>query len=190
MVSYEEEKFDIVDANDISTGRLTTKKEAHEKGYPHRVAAVLVFNQGREIYVQEHRLLNRLLDHSVGGHVSAGESYFQAAKREAKEELGLDLELEEIATSIPTLVKDPRPEFQNIKHFYGVYKTVAPNRWKFENTDEVDSLIEMDLDEVIDLMNNQPERFLNGFFITLSAYLKSISYPKKIKAYGKNWGEL
>jgi len=184
------EMFDIVDENDHPTGRLTTKEESHKKGYPHRVAAVLVFRENGKLLVQEHRLINRLLDHSVGGHVDAGETYYEAAVRETKEELGLEAKLEEVALGVPTPVKDPRPEFQNIIHTYGVYKTVVPDSWQFKETEEVDSLIEMDLGQAINLMNSHPERFLNGFFITLTAYLKHIGDNRKITAFGKSWGVL
>lgn len=185
-----DELFDIVDEKDMPTGKFTTKQEAHSKGYPHRVAAVLVFRKNGAILVQEHKLMGRLLDHSVGGHVAAGEAYIDAANRETEEELGLKIRLQEIALSAPTIAKDPRPEFQGITHFYGVYKAVVSDSWQLKPTEEVDSIIEMRLDECIDLMNNNPEKFLNGFFISLSAYLDRINYPKKIRAFGKKWGEM
>jgi len=185
-----EEKFDVVNEKDEPTGQIVSKKEAHEKGYPHRVVAVLVFRENGRLMIQEHKLMRKLLDHSVGGHVSAGESYKSAVYREAKEELDLDVELEEIALSVPTKTKDPRPEFQNIIHFYGVYKANVPDNWVFSETEEVNSLLEMSLEEVVGMMNSNPDRFLNGFFITLTAYLKKIHSPLQINAYGQNWGEL
>lgn len=187
MVEY----FDIVDDNDQPTGELTTKLEAHKYPIPHRVSAVLVFTQPNKILVQEHQIMGRLLDHSVGGHVSAGESYFEAAQRETKEELGLvDTRLEKVALSVPTKSRDPRPQFSIINHFYGVYKTKVPAGWNFEETEEVDSLMEMGVDEIIDDMNSNPEKYLSGFFITLNVYLKSINHPKRVRAYGLDWGEL
>lgn len=185
-----QEQFDIVDEKDKPTGQLVAREDAHAKGYPHRVVAVLVFRENGKLLVQEHRLMKRLLDHSVGGHVSAGESYFQAATRETQEELSLTSELEEISLGVSSTAKDPRPEFQSIIHFYGVYRAVVPDSWKFKETEEVDSLIEMELQEIVDMMNNYPGRFLDGFFITLTAYLKNINSPLKITAFGKNWGEL
>ncbi|MBA3757963.1 NUDIX domain-containing protein [Candidatus Saccharibacteria bacterium] len=184
------EHFDVVDENDLPTGAITTKEEAHNNAIPHRVVAVLVFTPAGKLIIQEHRSFNRLLDHSVGGHVSAGESYAEAASREVREELDLTVELKEVALSVPAFGKDPRPQFSNIIHFYGVYKTEIPGDWKFVENDEVDSIIEMTIDEVVDDMNNNPEKYLNGFFATLDAYLKSISSQKRIKAFGQDWSEL
>jgi isopentenyl-diphosphate Delta-isomerase len=183
-----EEQFDIVDESDRPTGTLTTKKEAHAKGYPHRVVAVLVLRENGKLLIQEHKLINRLLDHTVGGHVSAGETYLRAAIRETKEELDLKTNLEEIAIGVSAKVKDPRPEFQKITHFYGVYKAVVPNNWHFKPTEEVDSIIELDVENTVKMMEENPEKFLSGFFITLAAYLKKINSPLRVFAYGQNWG--
>ena len=47
----------------------------------------------------------------------------------------------------------------------------------------------MKVEDVVELMNTQPDKFLQGFMTTLGAYLHSIKSPLKISAYGKNWGE-
>ncbi len=184
------ELFDIVDQNDQPTGKTTDKVAAHRDGILHRVAAILVFTDSGELLIQEHKSHGRLWDHSVGGHVQAGESYSAAAKRELDEELGLDLPLEEIKTGVPTLNIDPRPQYKNGKHFYGVYTCSVPSDWVHKETEEVDRLIAMPVAEVVKIMNSEPEKFLNGFFITLSTYLNSINSDLKIKAFGQNWGEL
>ena len=82
------EVLDRVDENDKVIGQ-TTKDEAHKYAHIHRVAAVFVFAQDGNLYVQEHIKTGNAYDHSVGGHVLRGESYDEAAKREAEEELDI-----------------------------------------------------------------------------------------------------
>ncbi len=185
-----EEQFDVVDINNRPTGELTTKDNAHKLGTPHRVAAVHVFTKSDIMLVQLHKNHGRLRDHSIGGHVSAGETYLQAAIREAQEELGINTKLEEVALGVGKKVVDPRPEFSKIIHIYGVYKTYAPPGWKFEPNEEVDSLIEMKVEDLVKDMNSHPENYLSGFLISFDAYLSKINHPKRIRAYGQNWGEL
>jgi len=81
------ELVDRVDKNDNIIGQ-TTKEEAHQNAYIHRVAAVFCFDPEGKLLVQ-HRKKDGLFDHSVGGHVGLGEAYEAAAEREMKEELGI-----------------------------------------------------------------------------------------------------
>jgi isopentenyldiphosphate isomerase len=65
-----------------------SRAEAHKNGTPHRIAVIYVENPKGKILVQV-RMPGRL-DHSSAGHVDPGEEYIDTAKRELKEELGMD----------------------------------------------------------------------------------------------------
>src|SRR5680860_957217 len=91
------ELFDIVDKDDNIIG-TTEKKTAHETGQLHRVGAVFVFNKQGLLYVQVHKSSGGLYDHSIGGHISKGESYEEGIKREAMEELGITQSLSKLST--------------------------------------------------------------------------------------------
>jgi len=159
------ELFDLVDQNDRVVG-TTDKKMAHTLGQLHRVAAVFVFNQSGELYVQVHSSDGKW-DNSVGGHVSKGETYAQAAVREAKEELGIDQPLEEIATS---LMGDEHPHMQ---HFFGLYTCVADASWEFIPNDEVHEIFPMSVDAIRRAMITEPEeRFTRGFRIMMDEYVR------------------
>lgn len=158
------ELFDLVDQDDKVVG-TTDKATAHTEGQLHRVAAVYVFDQAGRLYVQVHKKSGGLYDNSVGGHVSQGETYEQAAYREAKEELGIDQPLEYLAT----FYSDEWPEIQ---HMFGLYSCVADPNWKFEPNDEVEEIIPMSLSDIQELMIAQPERFTNGFINTMKKYLE------------------
>jgi len=93
------EYFDVVDEQDAVTGSGPSTECVH-KGLLHRAVLVFLTNPQGQVYLQKRA--NHLLFYpghwsaSVTGHVSSGETYLQAAKREVKEELGVDGELKEL----------------------------------------------------------------------------------------------
>jgi len=93
-----EELFDIVDGDDNVIGQATRRECHAEPALIHRAAFVLVFNDRGEILWQERSLSKDVNPGqwvtSVSGHVNAGESYEEAAVRETREELGVDLPVE------------------------------------------------------------------------------------------------
>jgi isopentenyldiphosphate isomerase len=87
-----DEVLDIVDERDRVVGRAT-RAEAYAKRLRHRCAFVLVHDDQGRIFVHR-RTAEKLVfpsryDMFVGGTVLAGESYDEAAHREAEEELGV-----------------------------------------------------------------------------------------------------
>lgn len=86
------EKVDLVDENDKVIG-VCDKDEAHEKKLLHRIVLGIAVNSENKIFIIKRAIARKsgpgLLDASIGGHVSSGESYEQAIKREGKEELGI-----------------------------------------------------------------------------------------------------
>ncbi|MDA3899069.1 MAG: NUDIX domain-containing protein [Spirochaetes bacterium] len=95
MPVISEEYFDIVDDNNVVTGRAA-RSECHGKPeLAHRAVHVLVFNSAGELYLQKRSLQKDVQpgkwDTSVGGHLLVGESYEHAAVREMREELGIQV---------------------------------------------------------------------------------------------------
>ncbi|MEV4202733.1 NUDIX hydrolase [Micromonospora globbae] len=87
-----DELLDIVDEHDHVVGQAR-RSEAYARRLRHRCAFVLARDADGRIFV--HRRTDRklvfpsLYDIFVGGVVGAGESYDEAARREAEEELGV-----------------------------------------------------------------------------------------------------
>ena len=159
------ELFDVVNRRDEVIG-TTDKKTAHETGQLHRIAAVFVFNQKGELYIQVHHRDGKW-DHSVGGHVSKGETYAEAAAREAKEELGIAQPLEELATALSG------EEYPNEQHLFGLYTCVAAPSWKFIPNEEVSVIFPMTLTAIRRAMIEEPEtRFTRGFRIMMAEYVR------------------
>lgn len=146
----------------------TDKPTAHRNKQLHRVAAVYVFNDRGELYVQVHKASGGLYDHSVGGHVSKGEDYATAANRETDEELGIKQPL----THLSTFYSD-----EGIyQHMFGLFECMADQAWHFVPNDEVEEIIPMKLNNIRNLMKTNPEKFTGGFINTMRVYcrLKSI----------------
>jgi len=90
------EKLDVLDEYGFRKGYQLPRKEIHEKGELHRAVHLYVFNKNGSSLLLQKRSAN--VDHypnkysiSVVGHVNAGESSYQAARRELKEELNLKI---------------------------------------------------------------------------------------------------
>ena len=157
------ELFDLVDEKDNVVG-VTDRLTAHSTKQLHRVAAVYVFNDAGELYVQVHKSSGGLYDHSVGGHVSQGETYDIAAQREADEELGIKQPLQELTTFYS--------DEGIYLHMFGLFECITDSSWNFVPNDEVEEIIPMKLDDIRQLMASNPEKFTGGFINTMLEYRK------------------
>lgn len=88
---------DVVDKNDKVIG-TAPKTDVYKKGLSNRIVHIFVINPDLgEIFIQKRGATVRYLPNhyctSAGGHVMAGEDYSNAAQREMKEEIGLDVDL-------------------------------------------------------------------------------------------------
>ncbi len=75
------------------------KFEAHRKGLIHKGVCVWIMNSKNEILLQtrnSHVKFPNMMDISFSGHIKAGESSLEAAIREGKEELGIDLDIDKL----------------------------------------------------------------------------------------------
>jgi 8-oxo-dGTP pyrophosphatase MutT (NUDIX family) len=77
---------------------------------------------------------------SAGGHVASGETYEQAAKRELKEECGID-------TEIMLVYQDIYFHEKNLKKFLSIFKTVYDKPLAMKN-DEVERIEFFGIDRI------------------------------------------
>ena len=93
------------------TGEKMPKSVAHKLGIWHRSIHIMIISTDRTKTLLQKRAATKPLypnmwDIAVGGHISAGETPLEAAKRELEEELGLNMleyEIEEVDHSIEEL---------------------------------------------------------------------------------------
>lgn len=95
------ELIDIVDENGNFTGEVLEKEKAHDRNLLHNEIACFVINSNKEILLQKRSMNKRFNPGKWGlcaGHVDSGESLEDATIREIKEEIGLDVTVDELHT--------------------------------------------------------------------------------------------
>lgn len=124
-----EERFDVLDAQGNKTGRTKPRSAVHRDGDWHRAVDIWVVNRQGEVLLQLRSLEKDSYpnhwDISCGGHVVAGEDSLSAAINELKEELGLDVQPQELQYLLTwrTVNDRPKPGFINnsFKDLYILY---------------------------------------------------------------------
>lgn len=159
-----------VDEHDNELG-IISRKEAHAKGLRDRIVVVFLVNPDGQILVTQ-RAKGGRLDHSAAGHVDPGEDYLTAAKRELKEELGIEVELIELGKVISNEI-DSESNYRTIRHAFKVYECHAePGELA---KDEVKSVFWADPKEIWFKMQYDPQNevYCGGFKASLEFYLKN-----------------
>ncbi len=131
---------DVVDETDSAID-FAPSLGVYEKGIPHRVVVVLVFNPKGEVLVEKRSLGKEPypghFNSAVSGKVKLGESYVECARRKLSEEIGAGgLELEE--------VRKLRIKIGNAKVFLQLYRTVFSGKPRL-NEKEAEELMWMPL---------------------------------------------
>ena len=89
----QQELFDVVNASDEVIGQAT-RGEVHRRGLMHRAVHIFVFNSAGGLYLQKRSQTKDrhpgCYDSSASGHQDAGEDADTCARRELREELGLE----------------------------------------------------------------------------------------------------
>lgn len=105
----DQEYFDIVDENGKLTGEQVTRAEAHTKGIWHRTVHLYLFHKAGDDFAFLMHLRANTKDLNpnkwgtrFGGHVLAGMSIEDTARRELQEEVGLDLKNYKVLTGVVT----------------------------------------------------------------------------------------
>ncbi len=113
-----DELIDIYDENNKHIG-TAMKREAQKKGLWHRGVHVWVHSRGKvllQLRSKDKKFFPDMWDVSAAGHIGAGESIIDAAVRETKEELGIEVSKEDL-------------EFHTIKKFEIRYDSLVVNEF-------------------------------------------------------------
>lgn len=121
--SLDGEYLDVLDAQGKATGQHKARNAIHRDGDWHRSFHLWVVREGRYVIFQR-RAKSKIvapdkIDTSVAGHLQAGETVLDAL-REAEEELGLYVEIQDIAYLHSAQVEHRYPDVHN-REFQEVY---------------------------------------------------------------------
>lgn len=167
------ELFDICDCKGNPTGKVTERSVAHTTGTIHRTAHIWIVRQmgdGSWQVLLQKRSLEKdsfpgCLDTSSAGHVSAGDECLESARRELKEELGIDALEEELAYVGYFDDGDVIAEFNGkpfhdheIAFVYVYQKEISIDQLTLQK-EEVDSVHWMDYNECRSLVAAGDKRF-------------------------------
>lgn len=149
-------KIVVVDENDVVIG-AEYMRIAVEKGLIRRASRVYVFNESGQLLIQQRstKVAKPLMfDQSAAGHVDEGETYEEAARRELKEELGLEgYGLTVVATS-----------FRDCDFYNGIYKITIPNSTSINfDREELTHVMWWSPEQVDEALAKTPEKFTPAF---------------------------
>lgn len=154
-----DEYIDIVTHEGKPTGRTALKSEIHKNGWYHNTIHVWLFNKEGQLLLQQRshkkKIHPLLWDVSAAGHIDAGETFVEAALRETQEELGLELDANQL-NKIGTFLHENNYEKIQDNEFHQVFiaelkvdlKDLVPQ------ADEVEALKLVSFSEFEVLLNN------------------------------------
>lgn len=163
------EYIDILNADGSPTGKKISKPDIHTQGHYHNTAHVWFYNSNSDILLARRSaskaIYPLLWDVSVAGHVDSGETITQAAVRETREEIGIEISeglLEKIGVytcfqSYPNGIKD-----NEFHHTYIARIDYDPNDFNLD-INEVEQVKFVSISQFRELLENSDT---NGHFIS------------------------
>ncbi len=149
-----EEFFDVLNENGNYTGKVESRKKCHKEGLWHKAVVVFIINSKNQVLLQRRspnkRMWPNMWDVTAGGHVLAGEFGFQSIIREAKEELGIELDKNEmifLGASISTNIKGDIVN-KHFNEYYVVNKDLDEKKLTLQK-EEVSEVKWINKDEII-----------------------------------------
>lgn len=166
------ELITAVDKNDRVLCYLPSKP-IHAQELRHREIVVYLINAAKQILVQKRD--GGYLDHSVAGHVRKKETYLQAALREIKEEVGLNLKTRDIKRlgKFYHRTFSPQKRYYN-NRFFALYVVRHPVELKDAhiNKREMEELEPISVSQIKTIMKRDSSRCKGGFLVSFPLFLK------------------
>lgn len=159
------EYYDIVNDKDEVVGKVSENERNTIKANQFRVINIIIENEEGKILVPKRssnrRIFPNCYDFSVGGFVSSGETYEQAAYRELEEELGIkNVTLKKIAYL--------NPYYSDSNTFQTVYSLKYDKEVLDYDKNGIEKIFYMTKEEIKDLMNKSPELFKSDYFCVMN----------------------
>ena len=154
------ELIEIVDENGDFTGQIMDKEEAHDKNLLHNEVGIFIINDDGKVLLQKRSANKRFAPNKWGlcaGHVDAYETLEDAAIREIKEEVGLDVSYEEL---IPYGEREITISDSNshITYFYYVKCNKKEDEFIIQE-EELSEVKWFNIDEIITMIKDEKTSF-------------------------------
>ena len=143
------ELLDIYDSNGKVTGRQIVRGDKTVKLSPDEhiaLAVIFIENSKGEFLIQKSSIEKGSEYGTTGGHVDSGETPFEAIKREVKEELGINVDNEDIKELGYMLYDIP------LRYMFYLNKDIDINDIKVQ-TEEVEFVKYMSIDEINEIID-------------------------------------
>ena len=119
------ENFDVLDSNGNKTGEIKSRNNVHKDGDWHRSVYIILINKESQIILQKRSAAKEsypdMWTISASGHLSAGESSEETAVKELEEELGIDVNKEQLEYLFTIQVQEVPTEGFEDNEFSDVY---------------------------------------------------------------------
>ncbi len=154
-----EEYFDVLNERGEYTGKVESREKCHKEGLWHKAVAIFIVNSKNQVLLQKRSPLKKLWpntwDITAGGHVLAGEFGFEAVIREIKEELGVELNKNDITFLGSSISYNIKGDIVNnhFNEYYIVNEDIDETKLKLQE-DEVSEVKWIDEDEIVKRIEN------------------------------------
>lgn len=170
------EYFYVVNEDDEVIGKAS-RDECHESNkLIHRSVYIFVLNPKNEIFIQRRSLHKDLYPGyytgSATGHVDFGEDYDDAARRELKEELGIDGSLKRLCKF---------KSFSDVEREISVLYLCQYNGPINFDKEEITEGLFLSVEEIKNDIEHGNKKFANGFKLAFKELLKHIQLINKYK---------
>ena len=167
------EYFYIVDENDNIIGKATREECHSNPELIHRSVYIFILNRKGEVFIQKRSLKKDLYPGfytaSATGHVDYGEDYDEAARRELKEELGIEAPLQRLGKVKSFSKREREISMLYICRYDGPIK---PNR------KEITEGLFMSIEEIKRSLETGDKKFAYGFKVAFKEFTKHLRRPR------------
>lgn len=157
------EILDVVNDNDEVIGQAE-RDEVHKTGLVCRLTYVCFYTANKEIILQKRSLTKKndpgKLTTAASGHVASGQSYLEAAVREAFEETGIEVEADELRNLGVVRADYVQGDYLSnaMRAFFAYEFKGSINNLKVEDGDGA-GFVSLTIDELEEQLDAQPEKF-------------------------------